>query len=444
MTDPTLATLRANLSGTLVLPGDDAYDEARAVWNAAIDRRPAAIARCADATDVARAVEFARAHELRIAVRGGGHSFAGKSTCDGGLVIDCSPMKGVEIDSQRRVARAGGGCTLADFDAATQRLGFATTLGTVAPTGIAGLTLGGGLGWLMGRFGLACDNLVAAEVVTADGRIVRTSASERPDLLWGLRGGGGNFGVVTTFEYQLYPLTTVLGGAITYAVTQARDVFRLYRDVTAEAPDELTAYIGIQPLAAGPAFSVTACWCGDLERGERVVAPFRRIVTPLEDALRPIPYAAMQVVLGLPPVRVGSYARSSYVRELSDGAIDVLAAHASAPSPLSMFFLEHLHGRVSELADTSAFAHRGPGYSFAALHPWLDPADADASRTWVGDFFAEMAPFLANGVYSNYLGDEGDGRVRAAYGRAWDGLVSLKRAYDPDNVFRLNQNVLPS
>lgn len=441
--DPAFASLRERLRGSLVLPGEDAYDEARAVWNAAIDRRPAAIARCADATDVARALECARARELPVAVRGGGHSFAGKSTCDGGLVIDCSPMKRVEVEPGRRVARAGGGCTLADFDAATQAHGLATTLGTVAPTGIAGLTLGGGLGWLMGRFGLACDNLLAAEVVTADGRLVRTSADERPDLLWGLRGGGGNFGVVTTLEYALHPLTSVLGGAITYPVPQARDVFRLYRDVTAEAPDELTAYVGIQPLAAGPAFSVTACWCGDLERGERFLAPFRRIATPLADTLRPIPYAEMQVLLGLPPVRVGSYARSSFLGELSDGAIDALVARVAAP-PVGMFFLEHLHGRVSALgAETSAFAHRGPGYSFAALSPWMDPAEADASRTWVGDFFAEMAPFLASGVYSNYLGDEGEARVRAAYGPAWDRLVSLKRRYDPDNAFRLNQNVLP-
>jgi FAD/FMN-containing dehydrogenase len=440
--DPAVATLRGSLRGTLVLPGDEAYDAARAVWNAAIDRRPAAVARCADATDVARALDFGRTRGLPVAVRGGGHSFAGKSTCDDGIVIDCSPMKRVEIDPVRRVARAGGGCTLADFDAVTQAQGLATTLGTVSPTGIAGLTLGGGLGWLMGRYGLACDNLIGAEVVTADGRTVRTSAAERPDLLWALRGGGGNFGVVTMLEYQLHPLTTVLGGAFTYPVERARDVFRVYRDVTAEAPDELTAYAGINPLASGPAFSVGACWCGDVERGERALAPFRRVVTPIADTVRPIPYLEMQAALGLPPGRIGSYARSNYLSELSDGAIDALATRVTQPAPLGLFFLEPLHGRVSAVGgDASAFAHRGPGYSFAALAPWMDPADADASRTWVTGFFAEMAPFLGSGVYSNYLGEEGDARVRAAYGRSWDRLVSVKRAYDPDNVFRLNQNV---
>ena len=247
--------LRSELHGTLVLPGDEEYESARAVWNAAIDRRPAAVVRCADAVDVIRAIHFAREHRLPVAIRGGGHSFAGKATCDGGLVIDCSPMKRMDVDPVRRVARAGAGCTLGDFDPATQAAGLATTMGTVAPTGIAGLTLGGGLGWLMGRFGLACDNLIGADVVTADGRVVRASATENPDLLWGLRGGGGNFGVVTAFEYSLYPVTTVYGGAVTYPPAQARDVFRLYRDLTRDAPDELTAYVGVQPLARNGAIS---------------------------------------------------------------------------------------------------------------------------------------------------------------------------------------------
>jgi len=445
MTDPALGRLRSSLRGTLLLPEDDGYDDARAVWNAAIDRRPAAVARCADPTDVVRALEVARTCGLAVAVRGGGHSFAGKSTCDGGLVIDCSPMKAVEVDPARRVARAGAGCTLADLDGTTQALGLATTLGTAPPTGIAGLTLGGGLGWLMGRFGLACDNLLAADVVTADGRLVRASAEERPDLLWGLRGGGGNFGIVTALEYRLHPLTTVLGGAVTYPTTSAREVFRLYRNLTAEAPEELTAYVGIQPLATGPAFGIAACWCGDVAAGERALAPLRRVGPPLEDTIRPIPYLEMQSLLTPPPMRVGSYARSSFLGDLDEGAIDALATWVTAPSPsISIFFLEHLHGRVSASgAGESAFSHRGPGYSFAALSIWMDPADSDACATWVRRFFAEMAPFLTSGVYSNYLAEEGEARVRAAYGPAWDRLVGLKRAYDPENVFRLNQNVSP-
>src|SRR5581483_4537534 len=337
------------------------------------------------------------------------------------------------------------GCTLGDFDGATQGLGLATTMGTVSATGIAGLTLGGGLGWLMGRHGLACDNLVAAEVVTADGRVVRASAEERPDLLWGLRGGGGNFGVVTRFEYRLHPLRTVLGGAVTYPTTHARDVFRLYRDLTAEAPDELTAHAGIQPLATGLGFGIAACWSGEVAAGERFLAPLRRVGPPLDDTIGPKPYLEMQSLLTPPPVRVGSYARSSFLRALDDATIDALAARVTAPSPsISVFFIEHVHGRASAGTPAdSAFNHRGPGYSFAALSLWSDPAESDGCATWVREFFAEMAPLLTSGVYANYLGEEGERRVRAAYGPAWDRLVTLKRAYDPDNVFRLNQNVSP-
>jgi FAD/FMN-containing dehydrogenase len=445
MTEIPTGALRTSLHGTLVLPGDDGYDEARAVWNAAIDRRPAGVVRCADETDVVRAVEFARTHDLRIAVRGGGHSFAGKGTCDGGLVIDLAGLKRVEVDPVRRVARAGGGCTLADLDGATQAAGLATTLGTAPPTGIAGLTLGGGLGWLMGRFGLACDNLLAADVVTADGRLLRASAEERPDLLWGLRGGGGNFGVVTALEYRLHPVTTVLGGAVTFPVAEARDVLRFYRDFTQTAPDELTAFVGVLPLATGPAFSIGACWCGDPAAGETVLAPLRRLGTPLADTVRALPYLEMQGLLAPPPVRAASYARSGFLASLSDDAIDALAARATkTPPAISLFFLEHLHGAATRVApDESAFCHRAPGYNFAALALWMDPADADASALWVREFFDEMRPCLASGVYSNYLADEGEARVRAAYGAAYDRLVALKRRYDPANVFRLNQNVDP-
>ena len=439
--------LRSELRGTLVLPGDDEYESARAVWNAAIDRRPAAVARCADSTDVVRAVRFARDQGLQVAVRGGAHGFAGKATCDGGLVIDCSPMRRVDVDPMRRVARAGAGCTLADFDVATQALGLATTMGTVAPTGIAGLTLGGGLGWLMGRFGLACDNLIGAEVVTADARVLGVGVEENADLLWGLRGGGGNFGVVTSFEYALHPVTTVYGGAVTYPPAQARDVFRLYRDLMQDAPDELTAYAGVQPLAAGgPAFSITACWSGDPAAGERALAPLRRLGSPIADTLRALPYLEMQELFAVPPVRVGSYAKSSFLRALDDGAIDTLAARTIAPAPPSLFFLEPVHGRASAVgAAESAFANRGPAYSFAALALWFEPEEAAAATAWVRDFFGEMTPSLASGVYSNYLaGDESDARVRAAYGRSWDRLVVLKRKFDPDNFFRLNQNVNPA
>jgi FAD/FMN-containing dehydrogenase len=252
--------------------------------------------------------------------------------------------------------------------------------------------------------------------------------------------------VVTTFEYQVHPLTTVLGGSITYPVAQAREVLRRYREVTAAAPDELTAFAGIQPLATGPAFGIAACWSGDLARGERVLAPLRKVGTPSEDTIRPRPYVDMQALLSPPPMRVSSYARSNFLRELSDDLIDVLVARTTAASPGMWFYVvEHLHGRVSRIgADESAFRHRGPGYSVIALSLWLDPVDADASTAWIRGFFGELTPFLTRGVYSNYLGDEGGARVREAYGAAWDRLVALKRAYDPDNVFHLNQNVSPA
>jgi len=442
--DAALRSLAASLRGRLVRLGDDTYDEARAVWNAAIDRRPAVVVRCADAADVQQAIEFARTHGLAIAVRGGGHGFAGRATCDGGLVVDCSPMKEVVVDAERRTVRVGAGCTLAELDEATQRFGLATPMGTAPPTGIAGLTLGGGLGWIMGKHGLACDNLMAADVVTADGRRLRASADEHPDLLWGLRGGGGNFGVVTTFEFQLHPVTTVYGGAVTYPSSEARTVLRRYREFTQAAPDELTAFAGVLPLATGPAFGVAACWCGDLAAGESALAPLRSFGTPIEASLRAMPYVEMQRLLSPPPVRIAAYARSSFLRALDDGTVDALAAYGDVVPPfLALSFIEHLHGAAARACD-SAFSNRDAEYNFAALALWIEPQDAEGSAAWVRGFFDAMSPFFASGVYSNYLADDEDGRVRAAYGRAYERLLAVKRAYDPTNVFRLNQNIDPA
>jgi len=441
---PEWRQLASSLQGRLVLPGDDAYDEARAVWNAAIDRRPAAIARCASAGDVALVIEFARTHDLPIAVRGGGHSFAGNGTCDGGLVIDCSPMRDVVVEPNRGVVRVAGGCTLADLDEATHPFGLASPTGTAPPTGVAGLTLGGGLGWIMGRYGLACDNLVAAEVVTADGRRLRATVDEHADLLWGLRGGGGNFGVVTEFELRVHPVTTVYGGAVGYPISEARQVLRSYRDFALAAPDELTAFVGVLPLATGPCFAVAACWCGDPKRGEATLAPLRSFGTILADSLGTMPYLDMQRLLSPPPIRLATYARSSFVRALDDAAIDATVGYAETlPPAFGLFFFEHLHGAATAIGDT-AFAHRTAGFNFAALASWLDPQDADASASWVRGFFDTLKPFFASGVYSNYLADGEDARVRAAYGSAYDRLLAVKRAYDPTNVFRLNQNIDPA
>jgi hypothetical protein len=433
------------LHGQLVLPGDAAYEEARAVWNAAIDRRPSAVARCADAGDVQRAVEFARAHDLEIAVRAGGHSFAGKGTCDGGLVVDCSPMRDIEVDPARHLARAAAGCTLGDLDAATQRFDLATTMGTAPPTGVAGLTLGGGLGWLMGKHGLACDNLVAADVVTADGRLLRASAEEHPELLWGLRGGGGNFGVVTRLDLRLHPLRGVYGGYVTYPPAAARQVLRRYRDWTQDAPDELTAYAGVQPLPIGPTFSVAACWSGDVDRGEAACAPMRSFAPPIEVSLGPMSYLEMQRLFDPPPFRVSAYARSGFLRALDDATIEAMVdgALATAPPALALVFVEHLHGAASRAAE-AAFSHRGPAYNFATIALWTEAGAADASTAWVRGVSDAMAPFLGSGVYANYLAQGDDGRTRAAYGSAYPRLQALKRTWDPANVFRANHNVDPT
>jgi FAD/FMN-containing dehydrogenase len=444
---PDSAVLRrfaSSLRGSVVLPDDAGYDDARAVWNASIDRRPAAVARCADVTDVQRAVDFARTHDLRIAVRGGGHGFAGHATCDGGLVIDCSPMRDVTVDVPGRIARVAAGCTLGELDQATQAFGLASPTGTAPPTGVAGLTLGGGLGWLMGKHGLACDNLVGAEIVTADGQRLRASADEHPDLLWGLRGGGGNFGVVTDFELRLHPIDTVYGGYVSYPFAQAAQVVRAYREFTAAAPDELTAFVGVLPLTVGPAFSVAACWSGDPRRGETALAPLRSFGTPDTVALRAMPLLEMQQLLSPPPIRTAAYARSSFLRALDDDAVAAMVEYAAAVPPmLGAFFVEHFHGAATRGGD-SAFSNRAEAYNFAALAIWMEPEHADGSAAWVRGFSDALSPYFGSGVYSNYLGDGEGARVRAAYGSAYERLRALKRTWDPGNLFRLNQNIDPA
>jgi FAD/FMN-containing dehydrogenase len=442
--DATVRRFAASLRGRVVLPDDDGYEDARAVWNAAIDRRPAAVARCVDANDVQRAIEFARGHDLSIAVRGGGHGFSGHATCDGGLVIDCSPIREVVVDPVRRLVQVGAGCTLGDLDQATQAHGLATPMGTAPPTGVAGLTLGGGLGWLMGKHGLACDNLVAADIATADGRRLRASTEEHPELLWGLRGGGGNFGVVTAFEFRLHPIATVHGGFVSYPFSEAAQVLRAYREFTSEAPDELTAFAGVLPLSAGPAFAVAACWCGDPARGEAALAPLATFGTPYTVALRTMPYLEMQQLLSPPPVRTAAYARSSFLRGLGDDAIEAMVDYGAAVPPmLGAFFVEHFHGAATRAGD-AAFSHRAEAYNFAALAIWMESDHADASAAWARGFSDAMTPYFGSGVYSNYLADGEDTRVRAAYGSAYERLRTVKRTYDPTNLFRLNQNIEPA
>jgi FAD/FMN-containing dehydrogenase len=442
-----IAKLRAALHGELILPGDAAYETARRIWNGAIDRHPAVIVRCADVNDVRRAVEFGRESRLDIAVRGGGHSFPGFSTCDGGLVIDLSQMKNVTVNPHNRSARAEPGVTLGELIAATQVYGLGTNTGTASDTGIAGLTLGGGIGWLMGKYGLTCDNVSSFDVVTADARMVRANAIENRDLYWGLRGGGGNFGVVTAFDYQLHPLGTILGGMVAHPLSRARAVLQFYRDWTRELPDELTAACA---LLTGPDGSriigIIACYDGDLSEGERVLAPLHKFGPPLIDRIQPMPYAGLFALLDRSVQGEHSYyMKASGIKALSDGAIDALVESAARlTSPYSQIALMPVHGAATRVGATeTAFPFREEHFEVLTLAGWNDDADAKHVE-WARQSWQALQPFASRRAYVNFLDDEGTARVRAAYGPNYERLVALKTKYDPDNLFHLNQNIKPS
>jgi hypothetical protein len=439
--------LAAALRGDLIRSEDDRYDTARAVFNAMVDRRPALIVRCVGVSDVMRGVEFARSHDVPLSIRGGGHSVAGKAVYDGGLMLDLSPMKGIRVDPAQRTAEAQAGLTLGEFDHETQAFGLATTLGVVSVTGIAGLTLGGGLGWLNGLHGLACDNLLSADVVTADGRLLTASEEENEDLFWAIRGGGGNFGVVTSFRYRLHPVGTVLGGGLSYPLSKAHEVLRFYHEFASGCPDELstTASMGVAPDGSG-VVGVSVCYCGPAEEGERVLRPLREFGSPLADNIQPMAYTTLQSApdAGFPPGR-RHYWKSSYLKDLSDDAIEVMIRFVSEiPSPTTGVGLQQMHGAASRVDPTAtAFPHRDEHYDFLILSQWADPAESERNVEWTRAFFDAMQPFFEEGVYVNNLGDEGEDRVQAAYGVNYGRLSTLKEEYDPTNLFRLNQNIRP-
>jgi hypothetical protein len=445
--ETAIAKLQAGLRGRLIRPGDSDYENARHIWNRAFDKHPALIVRCADASDVLRSVEFAVTNDLRTAVRGGGHSFSGKSTCDGGMVVDFSGMKQVRIDPEKRIARAEAGATLAEFDGATHKFGLATTMGTFQPTGIAGLTLGGGLGWLMGKYGLSCDNLVAAELVTADGRVISADSNENEDLLWGLRGGGGNFGAVTSFSYSLHSVKYVLAGVLKYAPTQLGEVLRFFRDYSATAPDEVNMICGILPLAE-PGVGIAVSYCGDLDEGKAVLRPLRSFCRPLSDTIKPITYLELQSMLDAPigsALNYCNYSKNTFITGLTDRAIDAMVSNVSrAPSPFCFFWLTDVHGAVCRIGfGDTACTLRQQGYECETWSMWEKPADADPSTEWVRGFWDTLQPFTDGRVYVNHLLEEND-RVSAAYSSNYERLVTLKKKYDPNNFFRLNQNIKPS
>lgn len=448
--EAVIADLRSTLRGALLTPADPTYDAARAVWNGMIDRRPALIARCAGVADVIAAVAFARDHDLRVAVRGGGHNVAGTATCDDGLVIDLSGMRGIRVDPARRTARAEGGTLYRDFDHETQAFGLATTGGTISTTGIAGLTLGGGLGYLMRKHGLACDNLIGADVVLADGSFVTTSEDEHPDLFWALRGGGGNFGIVTSLEYRLHPVGPALGGLLVHPVDRAAEALRFYRDFLPGAPEELAVLPAL--LTAPDGVQIAAfivCYTGSIADGEAALAPLRNFGPPVLDTVQPMAYTAVQRMLdeSFPPGRQ-HYWKSSFLSELSDGAIHAMVTRfLQTPSPLSAMLLEPAGGAVARVApDATAFAHRTGHLNLLILSQWTDPAEAEPHIAWARDAWAAMQPFADQAVYPNYMegGAEGAARIRTAYGENYERLTRIKARYDPTNFFRSNQNIPPT
>jgi FAD/FMN-containing dehydrogenase len=453
----TVQELRDALRGELVLPGDDAYDDARSVWNGMIDRRPSLIVRCTGTRDVIAAVGFARSEGLTVAVRGGSHNVAGNATCDGGLVIDLSPMKGVRVDAESRTVRAQGGLTWGELDAETQGFGLATTGGLVTTTGVAGFTLGGGIGWLMRKHGLACDNLISADLVTADGQTVRASETENAELLWGLRGGGGNFGVVTEFEFRLHPVSQVLGGLMAWPADAAREVLRFWRDWVRDTPDDLCTMAAllyappepfVPPEVHGMPIFAIACFHLDLEGdAEDDLRPLRDL-GPAVDVVGPMPYAAIQGMFDAGVPRGSrNYWRSGYLDELTDEAIDAILAHADGiPAPLGQVHVHQLGGAMSRVpAGATAFGNRDAGFLMNYIGLWLDPAEDQANTDWVRAASNAMQPYGTGARYVNFLADEGDAGVRSAYEtQTFTRLQSLKARYDPTNFFHLNQNIKPA
>ena len=445
----SIEELRTKVAGDVILPGNPAYDEARKVWNGMIDKRPRAIVRCSDVDDVVASVSFARESNWLVAVRGGGHNAAGLAVCDEGLVIDLSTMRSVEVDPGTRTARAQGGATWSDFDRETARHGLAATGGAISTTGIGGLTLGGGIGYLMRRYGLACDNLVSVEMVTANGQVIKASAEENDDLFWGVRGGGGNFGIVTNFEYQLHPLKAVLGGMLLHPIERAGETLSFYRGLMETAPDELTIFAALMTTPDGaPVVAFLVGYCGPPDEGEKVLRPLREFGPPLVDQVESMPYPKLQSMLdeGF-PAGLQVYWRSNFLAGIPDEALDELIRQFSrVTSPLSALMLEPLGGAVARVGSAeTAFNHRDAAYNLAVIGRWQPPEEAKTHIAWTRAAHEAMERFATGGVYVNYLGEEGQDRVRAAYGEAkYTRLVALKDKYDPGNFFRCNQNIQPT
>ncbi len=455
--EEAVQSFAGRLHGELVRPGDAGYDEARSIWNAMIDKRPALIARCENADDVIAAINFARANDLLVAVRGCGHNIAGKAVCDGGLMIDLSPMNSVRVDPDTRTARVEPGASLADMDRETQASGLATPLGINSTTGVAGLTLGGGFGWLSRKYGMTVDNLLGVEIVTADGELRTASEEENPELVWAIRGGSGNFGVVTSFTFRLHEVgPEVLCGPIVYAAGDAPDVLRNLRDFNAQAPDEFAGWAVLRKAPPLPFLDesvvgtdvliVVPFYAGGIEEGENVLAPLRAYGAPIGDGVGPNPYAGFQQAFD-PLLTPGArnYWKSHNFRTLSDEAIDTAIDYAArVPTPLSEIFFGHVGGQMARVpSDATAYPHRDVAYVMNVHTRWEDPAQDEGCIAWAREFFEVMAPHAAGGSYVNFI-SEGEGKEGDAYGDNYARLSAIKATYDPDNFFRVNQNIEPA
>jgi FAD/FMN-containing dehydrogenase len=458
VTGETLAALRGRLRGVAALPGEDGYDVARTIWNAMIDRRPALVVRCLGAADVIEAIKLARDENLLVAVRSGGHNIAGAAVCDGGLLIDLSPMRAVRVDPVARTARVEPGALLADFDREAQAFGLATPLGINSTTGVAGLTLGGGFGWTTRKFGLTIDNLLSADVVTSDGALVRASKTEHPDLFWALRGGGGNFGVVTSFEFRLHPVgPQVLSGLVVHPFEEATMLLREYRRIANEAPDDLVVWAVMRkapPLPFLPGewhgrevLIFAACYAGDIAEGEQAMRELRALGKPIADIIAPHPFAAWQTTFD-PLLTPGArnYWKSHDFTDLSDAAIEAMVrAAGSLPSPECEVFIAHVGGAMARVApDATAWPNRKAHFVMNAHTRWRNAADDAACIAWARGLHQAAAPFATGSVYVNFMPEDEADRVESAYGANYRRLAGIKRRYDPENRFRMNQNIHPS
>jgi FAD/FMN-containing dehydrogenase len=448
--DSLVTDLAGQISGSVIGPGDAGYDAARTVHNGLIDRKPALIVRCRTTEDVVAALALARRAGLEVSIRGGGHNVAGRAVTDGGVMIDLAEMKRIAIDPHQSTATAEGGVTWGELNDVAAEHGLAVTGGAVSTTGIAGFTLGGGLGWLMAKYGLAADNLLAVELVTASGEVLQVDADSHPELFWALRGGGGNFGIATRFTYRVHPVTTIVGGLIAHPIEAAPDLLRFYRDAIADASDDLTVFAGLVHAPDGSGVKLAALvvfHTGDSDQAERDLAPFKAWGSPLIVQVGPMPYPVMNTILDAGfPAGALNYWLSSFTRGLPDQLIDTAVDRfAAVPSPMSAILLEHFHGAVTRIGATdTAVPHREPGWNLLLPSVWSDPTDTEANVAWTRKTFEALRPYFGAGRWLNYLGDDqADDAIRAAYGPNYDRLREVKRRYDPDNVFHLNHNIAP-